>query len=149
MGLLPRDSEQSLPVHPTQLYEVLLGAGLVALLLGARKRQTFRGQIFLLFVFVYGVGRFLLELLRDDSERGSIPPALPEHVLIPLGAAVLATGYIVGFSKAIESPGVRRATSVLAFVPAVLLYLALKPMWRSDRTAPQARGRAQPVCIGQ
>jgi phosphatidylglycerol:prolipoprotein diacylglycerol transferase len=120
-------AEHSLPVHPTQLYESLVGAGLLVFLLVMRRHQRFRGQIFFLFTFAYGVCRYLLELLRDDAERGSIPPSLPEHVLLPLGLAVFAIGYALGFSKAIENTVMQRLTQVLAFVPAVVLYLALRP----------------------
>lgn len=124
---LSEDATHSLPVHPTQLYESLVGALLLVLLLTARKRQKFRGQIFLLFTFSYGVCRFLLEILRDDAERGSIPPALAEHILIPLCLILFAVGYVVGFSKMIENMTVRRVTQALAFVPAIALYVLLKP----------------------
>jgi phosphatidylglycerol---prolipoprotein diacylglyceryl transferase len=125
-GLSPL-SEVSLPVHPTQLYESLVGLLLLVLLLWARKKQKFRGQIFFLFAFAYGICRYLLEILRDDNERGSIPPALPEHVLIPLGLAILAVGWVIGFSNAIQNKAARLATQVLAFVPVIFLYFALKP----------------------
>jgi phosphatidylglycerol:prolipoprotein diacylglycerol transferase len=125
-GLSPL-AEHSLPVHPTQLYESLIGAGLLTLLLLARRRQRFRGEIFLLFTFAYGVCRYALEILRDDAERGSVPPSLPEHLLIPLGLAIFGVAYVIGFSKRIETPQVRVASQVLAFVPAVAMYLLLKP----------------------
>ncbi|WP_437486051.1 prolipoprotein diacylglyceryl transferase family protein [Sorangium sp. So ce1014] len=125
-GLDPT-SEASLAVHPTQIYESLVGAGLLALLLLARRRQKFRGEIFLLFTFSYGVCRYLLELLRDDAERGSIPPTLPEHVLLPAGLVVFAVGYTIGFSHVIRDNVARKVTQALSFVPAVALYLALKP----------------------
>jgi phosphatidylglycerol:prolipoprotein diacylglycerol transferase len=124
---LPEDATHSFPVHPTQIYESLVGAGLLILLLSARKHQKFRGQIFLLFTFAYGVCRYMLEVLRDDAERGSIPPALPQHVLLPLGLALLAIGYIIGFSNMITNPTVRRVTQVFAALPAIALYIALKP----------------------
>jgi phosphatidylglycerol:prolipoprotein diacylglycerol transferase len=124
---LSRNAAASLPVHPTQLYESLLGLLLLVLLLWARRHQKFRGQIFLLFAFSYGVGRYLLEILRDDAERGSLPPALPEHVLLPLGLALLAIGWAIGFSKWIDNVPLRRVTQVAAFVPVVALYFALKP----------------------
>jgi len=126
-NLIADDAPYSLPVHPTQIYESLVGAGLLVLLLVARRHQKFRGQIFLLFTFAYGVCRYMLEVLRDDTERGSIPPALPEHVLIPLGLTLLAVGYVVGFSKMIENPTIQKVTQVLAFVPALALYFTLKP----------------------
>jgi phosphatidylglycerol:prolipoprotein diacylglycerol transferase len=61
----------SYPVHPTQIYESLVGLVLLVLLLWQRKHQKFRGQIFFLFAFGYGYLRFLIETLRDDSERCS------------------------------------------------------------------------------
>lgn len=125
-GLSPT-TQWSLPVHPTQLYESLVGAMLLVLLLWARKKQKFRGEIFFLFAFAYGVCRYLLEILRDDAERGSIPPALPEHILLPLGLALLAIGWVIGFSRAIENMTVRRVTQVLAFAPVIAIYLLLKP----------------------
>jgi phosphatidylglycerol:prolipoprotein diacylglycerol transferase len=104
-----------------------VGAGLLVLLLLARKRQKFRGQIFFLFAFAYGVCRYLLEVLRDDAERGSIPPSLPEHILVPLGFALLSIGYVVGFSQVIKNLAVKRVTQVAAFLPVVALFVALKP----------------------
>ncbi len=125
-GLSPTSSA-SLPVHPTQLYESLVGLFLLVLLLWARKKQKFRGQIFLLFFFAYGVLRYLLEVLRDDAERGSLPGSMPEQILIPLGLVIMAVGWVVGFSKAIENVTVQRVTQVVAFVPAVALFFMLQP----------------------
>ena len=124
---LSSTATESLPVHPTQLYESLVGLSLLVLLLWARRKQKFRGEIFFLFAFAYGVCRYLLEILRDDNERGSIPPELPEHILIPLGLTLLSIGWVVGFSKAIENKTFQRLTQVLAFVPPLALYLLMKP----------------------
>jgi phosphatidylglycerol:prolipoprotein diacylglycerol transferase len=126
-GKITADALTSLPVHPTQLYESLVGLGLLALLLYVRSKQKFRGEIFFLFAFAYGVCRYLLEVLRDDAERGSIPPSLPEHILVPLGYAVLAAGFAIGFSQLIKNITMRRVAQVAAFLPAILLFVALKP----------------------
>ncbi|MEJ7731806.1 MAG: prolipoprotein diacylglyceryl transferase family protein [Polyangiaceae bacterium] len=126
-GLIPATAEASLPVHPTQLYESLVGAGLLVFLLLMRRYQTFRGQIFLLFTFAYGVCRFILEIFRDDLERGSIPPALPEHLLLTLGLLVLSVGYVMGISKMIDNVAVRRATQIAAFVPPLAVYFIKRP----------------------
>ena len=125
--LIDDTATHSLPVHPTQIYESLVGLALLALLLFARSKQKFRGQIFFLFAFAYGVCRYLLEVLRDDAERGSIPPSLPEHILVPLGYAILAAGFAIGFSHLISNMVARRVAQVVAFIPAVLLFIALKP----------------------
>ncbi|HVY49210.1 MAG TPA: prolipoprotein diacylglyceryl transferase family protein [Minicystis sp.] len=125
--LISRSADASLPVHPTQLYESLVGAGILVLLLWARRKQKFRGEICFLFFFAYGVCRYLLEVVRDDDERGSLPPSLPLHVLVPLGLAVFAIGYGIGFAQEIKSVAVRRVTQVAAFLPAIIGYLVLKP----------------------
>jgi phosphatidylglycerol:prolipoprotein diacylglycerol transferase len=78
-GRIAQTATESLPVHPTQIYESLVGAAILVLLLWARKKQKFRGEIMFLFFFAYGVCRYGLEIIRDDAERGSIPPSLPEH----------------------------------------------------------------------
>ena len=60
------------PVHPTQLYESLLGFILFPLSIWALKRRKFTGQAFLLMVPLYAVGRFLLEFIRGDTDRGTV-----------------------------------------------------------------------------
>jgi phosphatidylglycerol:prolipoprotein diacylglycerol transferase len=72
-GRVPRDATMSLPVHPTQLYESAVGLFLVGMLLLTRKYwRRFSGQVFLLWVMGYGILRSLIELVRDDPERGGI-----------------------------------------------------------------------------
>jgi len=68
-GFVPRGSA-SLPVHPTQLYEA--GVGLIAAALAARPvaRGHRDGRAFAAFLGVYAVGRFGVELLRGDQDRG-------------------------------------------------------------------------------
>jgi phosphatidylglycerol---prolipoprotein diacylglyceryl transferase len=117
----------SFPVHPTQLYESLCGLVLLGLLLWLRKNQKFRGQIFFTFAFGYGFLRFLLEIIRDDVERGEYGPMLAEHVLIPLALALMAVGFCFGISLGIRDKTMRIVTRVLSFVPAIVAYLVLKP----------------------
>ena len=124
---LSASAETSLPVHPTQIYESLVGLALLIGLLLARKHQKFRGQVFLLFFYGYGVCRFLLEILRDDAERGSLPPSLPEHILLPLGLVVLGAAFAFGFAQAIVAKPARLTAQIGAFVPAVALFFALRP----------------------
>jgi phosphatidylglycerol:prolipoprotein diacylglycerol transferase len=117
----------SFPVHPTQLYESLVGLLLLVLLLWQRRYTRFRGQVFFLFVFGYGFLRFLLELWRDDVERGSYGPTLDKHVYIPLCLFLLAIGFVFGISLGIASKRARTVARVLAFVPPVIAYILLKP----------------------
>ncbi len=117
----------SLPVHPTQIYESLCGLMLLALLLWQRKHQKFRGQIFFTFVFGYGFLRFLLEILRDDVERGEYGPMMGEHVLIPFALLLMSLGFVFGIALGIANPTLRTVARLLAFVPPLWAYLALKP----------------------
>jgi phosphatidylglycerol---prolipoprotein diacylglyceryl transferase len=117
----------SFPVHPTQLYESLVGLGLLVLLLWQRRYTRFRGQVFFLFVFAYGFLRFLLELWRDDVERGNYGPTLDAHVYIPLCLLLMGIGFVFGISLGIVNKRARTAARVLAFVPPVVAYLAMRP----------------------
>jgi phosphatidylglycerol:prolipoprotein diacylglycerol transferase len=72
MGLLDTAAPLSLPVLPVQLVASLNGmVGLLLLAWVYRRRRT-AGEVLLTFVIWYGATRFLLELLRDDPQRGTI-----------------------------------------------------------------------------
>jgi len=55
------------PLHPTQIYELLLDLILFAGLWMLRKKIVFDGQLFLTYVMGYGVIRFFIEFFRGDS----------------------------------------------------------------------------------
>ena len=117
----------SFPVHPTQLYESLVGLVLLLLLLWQRKYTRFRGQVFFLFVFAYGFLRFLLELWRDDVERGSYGPTIDEHLYVPFCLLLMGLGFVFGISLGIVNVRARTIARVLSFLPPVLAYFALRP----------------------
>ena len=54
-------------VHPTFLYESVWNFCVFFFLLWFSKRKKFKGQIFLLYLGLYGLGRFFIEGLRADS----------------------------------------------------------------------------------
>ncbi|HVH47746.1 MAG TPA: prolipoprotein diacylglyceryl transferase family protein [Labilithrix sp.] len=118
----------SFPVHPTQIYESLVGLGLLVLLLAQRKHQRFRGQIFFLFAFGYGYLRFLIEILRDDSERGEFGPMMGEHWLISGSLLVMSVAFVFGISLGITNAKARNVARVLAFVPPIVAFIALRPI---------------------
>jgi phosphatidylglycerol:prolipoprotein diacylglycerol transferase len=117
----------SYPVHPTQIYESLVGLGLLTLLLWQRKHQRFRGQIFFLFAFGYGYLRFLVEILRDDSERGEFGPMMSEHWLISGSLLVMSVAFVFGVSLGITNAKVRTVARGLAFVPPIVAFVILRP----------------------
>jgi phosphatidylglycerol:prolipoprotein diacylglycerol transferase len=59
------------PVHPVQLYESA-GNFLLALLLAAGLRKKWpAGRVFILYLLLYGISRFIYEIFRGD-ERGTV-----------------------------------------------------------------------------
>jgi len=58
------------PLYPTQLFE----AGLLVLIFFViyllRNKKQYDGQLFLIYTFLYAIGRFFIEFLRGDSDRG-------------------------------------------------------------------------------
>jgi phosphatidylglycerol:prolipoprotein diacylglycerol transferase len=113
---LPLDSKASLPVHPTQLYESLALAALLAGLLALRRSRRFRGEVFVAFIMGYGAIRFLIETLRDDPERRLFGPEGSPRVIWAVGALVFAVGFFVGPSRSIRSPVRRTTARAAAFV---------------------------------
>jgi phosphatidylglycerol:prolipoprotein diacylglycerol transferase len=61
---------KGVPLHPTQLYESIFIFLAMCVLVYWRDRRKFYGQLFLLYLMAYGFGRFGLEFLRGDAERG-------------------------------------------------------------------------------
>lgn len=98
-GQLPRGAAHSLPVHPTQLYSLLLCAGVALVLLLTRRRTWPGGSQRLLHLGLLLTGRFLIEFWRNPAgeQAGSavhIHAGLAlkqvQWVLLLLGPAVLA-----------------------------------------------------------
>lgn len=54
-------------VHPTFLYESLWNLCLLLFLIWFTKRKQFDGEVFLLYLFGYGIGRFWIEGIRTDQ----------------------------------------------------------------------------------
>ena len=90
MGLANPGSLNTVPIHPTQLYESFIGFLLTSILmwLHFRRERELKGGdpnalprlegdgkdgwIFWLFVIFYSVWRFFIEFIRDDPGRGTM-----------------------------------------------------------------------------
>ncbi len=63
---------KGVPLHPSQLYE---SAGEVLnflILIALRRRQTFNGQLFWVYILNYSIIRSVVEIFRGDEVRGFI-----------------------------------------------------------------------------
>jgi phosphatidylglycerol:prolipoprotein diacylglycerol transferase len=124
---LSATSPSSLPVHPTQLYESLAGALLLAMSLWLGRRQRFRGEIFFALTFGYGLLRFLIEIVRDDSERGTWGPDLPQQWLIPAALVLFSVAFAIGPAREIARVAVRRGAFAALVALPVVAHLWLQP----------------------
>lgn len=93
-GLISTPLIRSLPVHPTEIYESaasLLIAAFLILYLHGRKRYD--GQIFLAFVALYAIVRFILEFWRDDARGGLLGLSTSQFIGVLLLAAVASVHF--------------------------------------------------------
>jgi prolipoprotein diacylglyceryltransferase len=90
-GFVPHGAA-SLPVHPTELYEVAVG--LIAAVLSAIRvlRGRRDGRAFATFLATYAIGRFAIEFLRGDQDRGqALGLSTAQWVSVAIVAALITT----------------------------------------------------------
>lgn len=56
-------------LHPTQIYEAISNLAIFFILLAIRKKKQIDGQVFWIYVFIYGFMRIVIEYFRGD-DRG-------------------------------------------------------------------------------
>jgi len=59
-------------LHPTQLYSAFMLLTILVILLLVKRKQRFAGQLFLLYLILYALGRSVIEEFRGDEERGFV-----------------------------------------------------------------------------
>ena len=71
IDLMAAADTASAHVHPTQIYDSLIGLFLFIGLFWLSYRKTWDGQVFFVWLMLYPIGRSTVELFRgDDLERG-------------------------------------------------------------------------------
>lgn len=88
------DGVSYIQVHPTFLYESLWCMVLLIILFAYRKHKKYEGELFLMYLFGYGLGRFWIEGLRTDQlllpEVGiAVSQLLAGAIVVGTGAAML------------------------------------------------------------
>lgn len=92
LGELAQSATWSLPVAPTQIYEAAMSLAVAAFcLLYVHGRKRYDGQVFVAFLGLYAIGRFVLEFFRADDRGGML--GLSTSQLIGL-AIVVAAGVL-------------------------------------------------------
>ena len=84
-------------VHPTFLYESLWNVGVLLFLFWFRKRKKFNGEVFLMYLIGYGLGRIWIEGLRTDQLLLPVV-GLPVSQLLS-GCLVVGCTILVGWKR--------------------------------------------------
>jgi len=89
--LIPTARMWSLPVHPTQIYESAACLAIAAFcLVYVHPRKRYDGQVFVVFLALYAVARFLIEYLRRDDRGGFLGLSTSQLIGLALLAAAAA-----------------------------------------------------------
>jgi len=97
---LYRGVDSFLEVHPTFLYESLWNTiGFVLLALFSRRKRTFDGQVFLLYIAWYGFGRGLIESMRVDSLMLFGSETIRVSQLLGFFSCVVAAALVIYFTQ--------------------------------------------------
>ena len=91
-------------VHPTFLYESLWNVGVLLFLFWFRKRKKFNGEVFLMYLIGYGLGRIWIEGLRTDQLLLPVV-GLPVSQLLSGCLVVVWTILVVWKRKKLSSGG--------------------------------------------
>lgn len=92
------DGTRYIQVHPTFLYESLWNIGVLIILLLFTKHRKYNGQIFLIYLLGYGLGRAWIEGLRTDQliffGTGVAVSQVLSGVLVVASAAILIYRFV-------------------------------------------------------
>lgn len=77
------------PVHPTQIYEIII-MGLLVVVFRLLQSERWRGTMLLWFVGIYGFGRAAIDIFRGDADRYIYIGSLTLTQLICAAAAVVS-----------------------------------------------------------
>lgn len=83
------------PLHPTQLYAAINNLLIFIFLWFFRRRKKFTGQIFWMYVLLYGITRSFIEMFRGDFRGELILEVLSISQVIAAGMTVMAVVMLI------------------------------------------------------
>lgn len=102
--ILTIDGVDYIQVHPTFLYESLWNLALLLFLVWYIRHKKFDGEVFLLYLFGYGVGRFWVESLRTDQLL--IPGiGIPVSMVVSALMVAVSTVWIIVMRRRVVGSG--------------------------------------------
>ena len=87
------------PLHPTQLYESSANLMIFLILFFSRHRKQYHGQLFLIYVMLYGGVRSVIEIFRGDFRGESVLSILSVSQSIGISLSVAAVVMLIIFRK--------------------------------------------------
>jgi len=67
------------PLYPTQLFDIAVNLIILVTVYFVQKKQKFAGQLFFIYLMMYGVGRSIVEMYRGDEARGFLFDGAVSH----------------------------------------------------------------------
>ncbi len=89
----------ALPLHPTQLYSAASNLIIFFILWFLRRRKKFNGQVFWVYILLYGIGRSIIEIFRDDFRGHAIFGFLSTSQAIGGAMSIVAVIMLVRLSS--------------------------------------------------
>lgn len=89
-------------VHPTFLYESLWNCGVLLLIMFYKKYKKFNGEVFLVYVAGYGLGRSWIEALRTDQLLIA-KTTIPVSQLLSLIAVLASIFFIISKRRKVNN----------------------------------------------
>ena len=87
-----------IPSHPTQLYSALCNLMIFATIVFLKKRKKYHGHLFWMYVLLYGITRFIVEIFRGDFRGDEILGVLSISQTIGGALAVIAVVMLLNLS---------------------------------------------------
>jgi MYXO-CTERM domain-containing protein len=115
-GLIQPDAASSLPVHPTELYEAVLGLALVALAFAFARRRRRDGELFVAAAAAYAIGRIAIEALRGDAGRGIYAGLSSGQIFSLLVLLAIAARFVVVKRRALTAAAAAAVALTVAHV---------------------------------
>lgn len=84
---------KGVPLYPTQLFDIGVNLLILILIYFVEKRKKFNGQLFLIYLAMYAVGRSIVEIYRGDEARGFVFDGALSHSQLIAVFIVLLTAF--------------------------------------------------------
>ncbi len=95
-----------MPIHPTQLYSSISNLIIFFFLWFFRKRTKFAGQLFWMYVLIYGIARSFIEIFRGDFRGNPVFELLSVSQTIGISMSVIAVIMLIRNSPSMKKGSV-------------------------------------------